>query len=48
MYKIVWENTDTEPVVGYRTNNKENAQALVDAWSVNFSSRLEVVEVVKA
>ena len=45
MYKIVWLNTDVEPVIGFRANNKENAQKLVDAWSINFSSRLEVVKV---
>ena len=45
MYKIVWENTDVEPVLGYRTDNKENAQKLVDAWSLNFCEKLEVVKV---
>ena len=44
MYKIVWINSDVEPVVGYRTNNKENAQKLVDAWNLNFTSKQEVVE----
>ena len=44
MYKIVWINTDVEPVIGFRTNSKENAQKLVDAWSMNFSSSLEVVQ----
>ena len=44
MYKIVWLNTDEEPVIGYRTTNKENAQKLVDAWSINFCEKLEVVK----
>ena len=44
MYKIVWMNTEVEPVVGFRTNNMENAQKLVDAWNINFSSKQEVVE----
>ena len=44
MYKIVWANTNVEPVIGYRTDNKENAQKLVDAWSINFCEKLEVVK----
>ena len=44
MYKIVLLNTNEEPVIGFRTNNKENAQKLVDAWNINFASKLEVVE----
>ena len=44
MYKIVWINSGIEPVVGYRTNSRENAQKLVDAWNINFDSKQEVVE----
>ena len=44
MYKIVWLNTEVEPVVGFRTNSRENAQKLVDAWNLNFDSKQEVVE----
>ena len=44
MYKIVWLNTEVEPVVGFRTDNKENAQKLVEAWNINFASKQEVVE----
>ena len=43
MYKIVWINSDVEPVVGFRTDNRENAQKLVDAWNINFDSKQEVI-----
>ena len=44
MYKIVWLNSDVEPVPGFRTNNKENALKLVDAWNMNFDSKQEVLD----
>lgn len=44
MYKIVWKGSDVEPVVGFRTDNKENAQKLVDAWNINFASKQEVIK----
>ena len=44
MYKIVWANSDVEPVIGFRTDSKENAQKLVDAWSLNFGSELEIIK----
>ena len=43
MYKIVWLNSNVEPVPGYRTDNKGSAKKLVDAWNINFDSKLEVV-----
>ena len=44
MYKIVWLNTEVEPVPGFRTGSKENALKLVNAWNINFASKQEVVE----
>lgn len=45
MYKIVWLDTDVEPVPGYRTDSKDNAQKLVEAWNINFvASKQEVIE----
>ena len=43
MYKIVLMDSGDEPVKGYRTDNKENAQKLVDAWNENFDSQVVVV-----
>ena len=44
MYKIVWLNTEVEPVPGFRADSKENAQKLVEAWNINFASKQEVIE----
>ena len=46
MYKIVYMNSDVEPVAGFRTDNAAAAQKLADAWNVNFESKK--IEVVKA
>ena len=45
MYKIVYMNSDVEPVAGFRTDNKENALKLVDAWNENFTSQVVIAEV---
>lgn len=44
MYKIVWIDSDLEPVPGYRTDNRDAAEMLVDAWNVNFEKKITVVE----
>lgn len=44
MYKIVWIDSGLEPVPGYRTDNRDAAEKLVDAWDANFSEKITVVE----
>ena len=47
MYKIMWLNSDSEPVAGYRSNSRADAQKLVDAWNANFDEKIRIVDIEK-
>ena len=45
MYKIMWLNSDVEPVAGFRSSSRADAQKLVDAWNANFDKKIRVVSI---